>query len=443
VGSSAAEDGDSDIVSSKAEAEKPALLVLDAAYTLEMIRERGLENSILCRDLDGFFRHVWSVHPFATLLTSEGWTARFGRPVSHELGPRHTFLEGKIGRFPALKSVFPLNFLLAQAGLFFDLLRLIPSERIRVIRVGDPLYLGLFGLMLARLSRIPLVIRVNGNNQKIRETTGSAVYPRLFRSRWLEERVERFVLPRADLIAAPNQDNVDYAISFGARPDRVTIFPYGNLLADEHLVDPARRVLDENLFRKLGVRPGEYLLSVARLAPPKCPEDILAAFATVRSAGFGVDLVYAGEGPMWNQLAAEAAALGLADHVHFIGNQNQRSLAQLNAHAAAVLSPLTGRALSESALGAAPIVAYDLDWQGDLIRTGESGELVPFRHPELMAESAIKLLRDRNYARRMGQGARARALEMLDPATLNEHERQEYAKLLARRNGTRRKTPIA
>jgi hypothetical protein len=43
----------------------------------------------------------------------------------------------------------------------------------------------------------------------------------------------------------------------------------------------------------------------------------------------------------------------------------------------------------------------------------------------------------------MGQGARARALEMLDPATLNEHERQEYAKLLARRNGTRRKTPIA
>jgi glycosyltransferase involved in cell wall biosynthesis len=158
----------------------------------------------------------------------------------------------------------------------------------------------------------------------------------------------------------------------------VTIFPYGNLLADEHLVDPSRRTLDEELFRRLGVRPGEYLLSVARLAPPKCPEDILAAFATVRSAGFGVDLVYAGEGPMRNQLAAEAAALGLADHVHFIGNQNQRSLAQLNAHAAAVLSPLTGRALSESALGAAPIVAYDLDWQGDLIHTGETGELFPW-----------------------------------------------------------------
>ena len=51
-------------------ADRPSLLVLDAAYTLEMIRERGLESSITCRDLDGYFAHVFSVHPFATLLTS-------------------------------------------------------------------------------------------------------------------------------------------------------------------------------------------------------------------------------------------------------------------------------------------------------------------------------------------------------------------------------------
>jgi glycosyltransferase involved in cell wall biosynthesis len=116
--------------------------------------------------------------------------------------------------------------------------------------------------------------------------------------------------------------------------------------------------------------------------------------------------------------------------VHFIGNQNQRALAQLNAHAAVVLSPLTGRALSESALGAAPIVAYDLDWQSDLIQTGITGELVQFRRADLLASSAIKLLRDRSYAQRMGDAARKCALEMLDPRRLNAHERQEYAKLL-------------
>jgi glycosyltransferase involved in cell wall biosynthesis len=415
-----------------AEPRKPALLVLDAAYTLEMIRERGLENSILCRDLDGFFRHVWSVHPFATLLTSESWTPRFGKPVTHELGPRHSFIEGKAGRFAGLSFVFPVNFLLAQLGLFFELRRLIRRENIQVIRVGDPLYLGLFGLGLKALNGARLVIRVNGNNQKIRENTGAAVFPRLFRSPKLEERVERFVFPRADLVAAPNQDNVDYAVSFGAKPDRVTIFRYGNLLADEHLLDHGERGLDAALFERLRLRPGGYLLSVARLIETKFPDDILEAFAKVREAGFDVDLAYAGDGPMRAKLAEQAAALGVAEHVQFIGNQNQKALAQLNAHAGAVLSPLTGRALSESALGAAPIVAYDLDWQGDLIRTGETGELVPFRQPDAMAEGAIRLLRDREYARRMGQGARARALQILDPDALNEHERQEYRKLLER-----------
>ena len=42
-----------------------------------------------------------------------------------------------------------------------------------------------------------------------------------------------------------------------------------------------------------------------------------------------------------------------------------------------------------------------------------------------------KFLADPAYARAMGRGARARAMEMLNPAELNEHERTEYARLLA------------
>ena len=409
---------------------RPSLLVLDASYTFEMIRERGLENSVLCRDLDGFFEHVWSVHPFASMLTSVEWTPRFGKPVFHELAPRHTFVEGKVGRSAALKGLFPLNFLLAQAGLFFTLRRIVRDEGIKLIRVGDPLYLGLFGLLLARVTGVPLAIRVPANNEKVRQNTNAPLFPRLFRWRWVEERIERFVLPRADLVAGPSQDNVNFAIAFGARANRVTVFRYGNLLADEHLVDPSQRQLDERLFERLAIRPKGYLLSVARLMPLKCPEDILESFAKVRSAGFEVDLVYAGEGPMRQQLESQAKMLGVQQHVRFIGNQNQRALAQLNANAAAVLSPLTGRALSESALAGAPIVAYDLDWQSDLIRTDDTGELVPFRRPDLMAESTIKILSDPEYARRVGRAARERALALLNPSALTEHERKEYSKLL-------------
>ena len=409
-----------------------SLLVLDASYTLEMIRERGMENSVTCRDLDGFFRHVWSVHPFASLLTSDAWSPRFGRPAWHILGRRHTFIEGKVGRFGWLSFLFPLNFLIGQIGLFFSLWALIRREDVRVIRVGDPLYLGLFGLVLKAVTGVPMLIRINGNNDKVRENTGRAMYPRFFRTAKVEKKVERFVLPRADMIAAPNQDNVDFAVAGGANPKHTTIFRYGNLLAPEHLMLPADRGTDGAHFEKLGIRPGHFLLCIGRLEPVKFPDDAVRILSAAVKAGHDIKLFFAGDGDMRDELQALGNELGVGERIVFGGNQNQKSLSQLNAHTACVISPLTGRALSEAALGGAPIAAYDLDWQSDLVETGKTGELVPFRDVEAFGAAVCRLLGDRGYARIMGQAARERAREMLDPESLNAHERAEYTKLIKR-----------
>jgi glycosyltransferase involved in cell wall biosynthesis len=411
---------------------KASLLVLDASYTLEMIKERGMENSVTCRDLDGFFRHVWSVHPFASLLTSESWSPRFGKPVWHTMGPRHTFIEGKLGRFSWLSFLFPLNFLIGQIGLFFTLWALIRREDVRVIRVGDPLYLGLFGLALKAVTGVPMLIRINGNNDKVRENTGRALYPRFFRTAAVEKKVEAFVLPRADMIAAPNQDNVDFAVAGGANPEFTTIFRYGNLLAPEHLQLPSERGTDSALFARLGVEPGQFLLCIGRLESVKFPDDAVHILSAAVKTGHDVKLFFAGDGDMRGDLLALGHQLGVGERIVFGGNQNQKSLSQLNAHTACVISPLTGRALSEAALGGAPIAAYDLDWQSDLVETGVTGELVPFRNVDAFAASVCRLLADRDYARKMGQGARERAREMLDPEILDAHERAEYSKLMAR-----------
>lgn len=408
----------------------PEMLVLDASYTLEVLKARGTEHSVLCRDLDGFFGHVWSVHPFATLLTSEKWTPRFGKPVHHSLAHRHTFIEGKVGRFEFLRNFPTLNFLIGQILIFVSLLMLIWFRPIKIIRVGDPLYLGLFGLALSRLTRVPLVIRVNGNNEKIRQNTGVPIYPKLFRSIKLEKWIERFVFPRADLVAAPNQDNVDFSIAAGASPDRVTIFRYGNLLAPEHLAEPSARSCDTKMFDNLGIVPRKFLLCVGRLQPVKFPDDAIRILSETIRKGFEIKLVFAGDGEMLAELKSLAFQEGVQDCVVFAGNQNQQALAQLNTFASAVISPLTGRALSESALCGAPIVAYDLDWQGDLITSGETGALVPFREWQRMADAVEEYLRKPEFAARMGRNARVRALLMLDPKVLDQHEREQYSKLL-------------
>jgi glycosyltransferase involved in cell wall biosynthesis len=409
---------------------RPKLLVLDTNYSLEGIRERKIEASITCRDLDGFFEHVWSVHPFATLVTSDEWGPRYGRPETYELAPGHTIIEGKVGRFRALRAVPPLNFLLSQVGMIADLRRLIRRERISVMRAASPLYIGLFGLILKWLTGVPLVIRVGGNHDKVFETTGRAIEQRLTRSRKLEKWIERFVFSRADLIAGANQDNQDFAMANGAPPERSTLFRYGNLVDPGHFIDPADRKLDPGVPESLGLEPHHYLIYVGRLEPVKQPDHVVEVLAGALQQGHRVKALLAGEGSLRDALRARAEALGIGDAVVMPGNIDQQRLAQLLAQAAVVVSPHTGRALSEAALAAAAIVAYDVDWQGELIETDQTGILVRHGDVASMRRAVIGLLEDPARRQLLGRAVRDRALDLLNPVALDDHERAEYRKLL-------------
>jgi glycosyltransferase involved in cell wall biosynthesis len=408
------------------------LLVFDTSFTFEMIRERSLEDSVTCRDLGGYFEHVWTVHPFATLLTSDGWSPRYGSPAAWEVNATNTFIEGKVGRFAWLRRMFLLNFLLGQIALFFRLRRLVRSEKIDVIRAGDPLYTGLFGWALASVTGAAFVVRVGSNNDRIFEVTGHRANPRLFPSRRVEKRIERFVFRHADLVAGANQDNLDFALANGARPERTTLFRYGNLIDKRHFVEPAARRSDPARYRELGISPKGYLLYVGRLEAVKHPDDVVQVLADLRRRGFDVKAVLAGDGRMRDELVQQARKLGVQDHVVLPGSLGQDGLADLIPNAALILSPHTGRALAEAALGGAPIVAYDIDWQSELVESEVTGLLVPHLARNEMADAAERFLADPAFAAAMGRAVRERALERLDPAALDRHERDQYEALLQR-----------
>ena len=107
---------------------------------------------------------------------------------------------------------------------------------------------------------------------------------------------------------------------------------------------------------------------------------------------------------MLKELQQLARQLGVADHIVFAGNRDQEWLSRVIPHAAAVLAPSAGRALSEVAFGAAPTVAYDNDWHSELVQHGVTGALVPHRDVEAMAESTITFL----YPMHEGRSSRDR-----------------------------------
>lgn len=416
--------------------EAPTLIVIDSSYTYDMIKKRGLEYSVTCRDLDGFFDHVYSVNPLTLAVTTECLPASTeGHSV--QMTDRHTFIEtGSVGnhsgRLAALSCA--LAFLRSQVRLM-NMLHIIGSRHRPVaVRAGDPLYCGLFGLLLARWLRCPLVVRVGSNNDEIRASTGRALMPRLLRFGAVEQRVERIVLTRADAVIGANSDNLTWAVKAGANPETSVLVRYGNLIAPEHFSEPSGRDVPVDLLQELGISPTDVIvLYVGRLEPVKRASDVLEVAARLRERGIDCVCLMVGNGSQRSALEQESRDRGLEGRVRFGGNLDQSSLAQLNAMAACVVSPHTGRALSEAALAGAPTVAYDIDWQGELITDEESGRLVPFADVEGLADATYDLLSNQEKSRRLGTALRERAQAMLDPMTGNDSERRLYARLLSLR----------
>jgi len=406
------------------------ILVLDSSYCFEAIIQRGLYSSITCRDLDGFFDHVYSVHPFASLVSSPA-IVRFGFAEWHKLSSAHTFIDGKVGLFSWLHLMPPFNFVLSQLALTIQLVFLVHKKRISVIRAGDPLYLGILGWTISKFCRVPLVVRVGSNNDKIYEITNRPLMPKLFISRRIEKLVERFVLSKANLVAAANNDNLMFAIRSGTPPERSTLFRYGNLIYSGHFLNPSERKHNSiNLIKELLLEPCNFILYIGRLEPIKHPDHVLRVLADLLSNKHNVKALLVGDGSLIGSLKALSIELCIEDKVIFCGNRSQEWLSMVIPHAAVCLSPHTGRALTEAALGSVPIVAYDIDWQSELIESGVTGMLIPFLDLKSFTSATDSLLRDRSLAERLGHGARSRAMEMMNPDLLDDHEKFHYSKLL-------------
>lgn len=419
------------------------MLVFDMSYTLQIIRERQLEGPILARDLNGFFAHVWNVHPIDTIFDPAGSPDTAGRPEIVPLAPRHSFIRGRMERYRWPRWAKPLNFILAQMSLLRMLRRLIRQEGIDIIRAEDSWYSGLLALYLARRTRLPLMIGVWGNPGTIRAATGRPLMPRLFRKIWVEEMVERLVLQSADRVIVQNEDNRRFVVSMGAPPEKARLFRLGNIVHPLHFEAPADRLDGRPDLAELGLSQNQILLVISRLEPLKYNEDAVRALGAVKDSCPRAALLFAGDGSQRGELAQLAESLGIGERVVFAGNRDQQWLARVVPHVSAVICPLTGRALAEAGLGGVPLIAYDVDWHSEVVESGVTGELVPHRDHQAMARAIERVLSDPERAQALGRNCRARIAEMMDPALLNQIQRGEYAELLAERRRPARKNAYA
>jgi glycosyltransferase involved in cell wall biosynthesis len=205
---------------------------------------------------------------------------------------------------------------------------------------------------------------------------------------------------------------------------------------DTERFDPARAA-PERVRAELGLAPGVPLLTQIGVREPKGNDDVLRAFARLRTTHAGARLLLVGARPEKRRPLAElATALGLGDAVTIWGYRDDvpdvLAASAVSLDASHVGLGITG-SLRESLAMETPVVATAAMGNPELVKDGETGLLVTPRDPEAMAAATRKLLADPAWARALGRAGRRWVVTHFSTRAKVERLEALYAQVASRR----------
>jgi glycosyltransferase involved in cell wall biosynthesis len=232
--------------------------------------------------------------------------------------------------------------------------------------------------------------------------------------RMWKRSVKRLVWPMlfrlADQVSVPSTGGRELMRSLGLADERVTLTPY--VVDNDWWLEQTARVDRAAVRVSWGAAADDaVILFCAKLQAWKRPLDLLQAFAKAKIAK--ALLVFAGEGPLRGRLQNEAAALGVAERVRFLGFVNQTQLPSIYTGADLMVLPSLyeafGVVVNEAMLCGCPVIVSDhVGAARDLITEGRTGFTYPCGDVEVLAKLLERALGNREKLCELGRVARAR-----------------------------------
>jgi glycosyltransferase involved in cell wall biosynthesis len=180
-------------------------------------------------------------------------------------------------------------------------------------------------------------------------------------------------------------------------------------------------------------------LAVGRFETAKDYPNMLRAFAGVRAREAQAVLVIVGQGSLQGEAEALTAELGLGGAVRFLGARSDIPAVMSAADGYVMSSAWEGMpmVLLEAAAAGLPIVATAVGGNGEVVRDGESGFLVPARDPAALAEGMLRLMALPQAPRRaMGERGREHVRGNYGLHRVAERWERVYLDALARKGLT-------
>ena len=204
-------------------------------------------------------------------------------------------------------------------------------------------------------------------------------------------------------------------------------------------VEPfANAANDPALRSQLGLAPDAFVIGkIARLAPLKGHEDLLAAFQKLLPQFPRARLLLVGDGRLRTQLEAHARTLGLADKVVFTGlvppGEVPRYVGIMDCLAHLSAREALSRALPQALAAGKPVVSYDFDGADEICLDGETGFLVRTGDTATVTQRLLQLANDAPLRERLGRRGQQFVRENFAVEQMVDNLYHLYLKLAAKK----------
>lgn len=291
-----------------------------------------------------------------------------------------------------IKSV---NKIFGLFNIYIQAKKLIKREKFNIITVQDQYYLGLIGFLLARRLKIGLEIQVHGFEKYggLRKIIAKYVLPRAGAVRVVSERLKKFLVEE-----------------FKVKEERITVAP---IFVD---LNQNAKIKNQNDNLKCKNINKFVFLTVGRLVAVKNIEMQIKALANIIKQHSNIELWIVGDGEEKEKLQGLCYALCVMRYAKFFGWQNDLSkyYEQADAFLLTSNSEGWGMAVIEAASYGLPIIMTDVGCAGEVIIGGESGIVIPAGDQSKLEESMVKLINNAELRKKLGEGARQTANNLLN-----------------------------
>ena len=274
---------------------------------------------------------------------------------------------------------------------FLEIFEYIERHRFNELIISTPGPMGLTGLAAARL----LGLRTTG----IYHTDFVEYVRQLTQDDDLADltwQYMRWFYEQCSVILVPTETYRRQLIDNGFEPSKLGVMARG---VDTRLFHPSKAA--PTLFDRYGLPNRFRFLYVGRISKEKNVDALIDALDEVLRRGYEAGLVFVGDGPHRQSLAARCQDRPIA----FTGLLEGEELARAYASSDCMVFPSTtdtfGNVVLEAQASGLPVIVSDQGGPAEIVRRHDSGIVVNLSQPQALADAMEKVLLDADLRREL------------------------------------------